>query len=324
MHAIMEFDQGVIMGSTWHGLPQYATQDTPVTLEQAARVLSYPVVKHPLYRVVAGGQDKIRGFALGRGDHPEVVLCDYVGPAYEVHDNVELLNLIHTITLKMFPKLCIESVGTLFNGRTAFVNLLADRFAIKGDQSETLNRLVWWNPLGEGSYGICPHSIRVVCNNTLQAARRQGENAGGLRRVLHRGDVLGAFEEASREVGGMLVALGHHQECLTHLTSHQLNPQEVRGLQGRLFPILPEQTEREAANAAASRQVLDNLFEGAATAELDLGIRHTAYGFLQAVTYMVDNPGQINPKSDLTARRWDGLLGVGAEFKQRALNLLVA
>ena len=318
MHAIMEFDKGVVMGTTWHKVPSYITQDTPVTILQAIDVLKYPVEIRPNYRQDAlGNFVKVPGNNhIMRTDH-EVLVAAHVGDRFRAVDNDSILSFVHENVMAQYPQLKIESVGTLFNGGTAFVNLLVAKHQVYGDASPLLHRLMYYNPIGLGSYKICCHNVRVVCNNTLQMAAAQGTANESMQKVRHTATASKQINDKMVNLSQFFLELESYQESLNRLARKSLTEKAMTDFLGTV--LFPTDGKSKASVTRAEERV------GAIMAQhnTDQGLKPgTAWALLNAITFVTDH-AQPRKGSDTTAILWDGLVGERATFKDKAYSGLM-
>jgi len=321
-HGITEIDRGIVWGDTWHQLPQYLRVNRPVEYKEAFEVLNFPMEKRQLYRHFFGGFVKAFAWEIVRSDTNDV-LVPFVGSKFEVIGNEKLLEHVQNTVLKEFPQLQIESVGTLWKGATTFVNLKVNDFNVPGDTSQTLNRIMWWNPLGKGSYRTCAHNVRVVCANTLAAASKvDGDSQAKIAHTKSGAiKVSAALDKLARHFLE-LEALG---KTLKQLATAQMTEGEPQAFLKRFLPI-PGTLEKddpiaaEGTNQFKRRQLIYNRFS-----RWDNGlapeVAQSRYGMLQAVTYEYDHE-QLTPSKDRGMIAWDGIVGNRAQKKAEALQLL--
>ena len=326
MHAIMELDRGIVMGkSTWHGIPSYLVQEDPVSVIEARKILSYPLTKEQTYRLTGifpqTGEryEKIPGvYFILRTDH-NVPFRHAVGERFAVMGNDRLLDFIEANLLKAYPQLIIESVGTLFNGEIAFVNMKLAEFQVKGDKSPTCSNLMYYNPVGMGCYQACAHDVRVVCYNTLRMAAAQGAANRSLQKFCHTANAEQKICDHLVDLAELFLKIEEQHQQLDHLAGQPLNAEQVNAILGHLFEPSDPESDRAVANAAERRTAVMSIFES------DQGINgaaKTKYGLLQAVTNWVDHgkPG----RNDEASRQWDSLVGDRDAIKQQALELISA
>ena len=282
---ITEIDKGVVWGTTWHNLPQYKTKAVPVTLEEARKVLDFPIEKRQLSFGTADGHVLVGAYALVRnGNH---VLVDSVGDQFECVNNVDMLDHIAKTVLKEFPQLKIESVGTLWAGATSFLNLKVDSFRVEGDKSETINRIMWYNPLGDGSYKTCAHNIRVVCNNTLRAAHVVGKANGTLRGICHTATGAARVTAEMDKLARHFLELESLTEQMQQLAKKPMTAAMIESFLSQLVPISPELEKSAVTQRQNKREAFMHQFES--DQALADPVNHSAYGMLNAVTYVLDH-----------------------------------
>jgi phage/plasmid-like protein (TIGR03299 family) len=316
----MELDKGVVHGTTWHGLDQYITQDMPVTVLQAREVLNFPLEKRRLFVQNSDGYTEVEAWCIVRSDK-DVVLVPHVGSKYVALNNNFLLSFVEEHLLAQHAELKIESVGTLFNGATSFVNLKLDEFQVKGDKSPTLSRLMYANPLGRGSYTVCAHDIRIVCNNTLQAASAQGAANNTLRKVRHTQGAAQQINDSLVDLAEVKMGLKQHVEKLEVLSDSQMDTSDVDAFLSTLFPMKEDAEGRTRTIANGKREKVLRQFES--NQGLTLEASTSRYGMLQAVTNYFDHQTTARG-GDKAFARWDGIVGERAKTKNAAFNTLLA
>ena len=314
-HGITEIDKGYVFGTTWHRLPQFIQLDRPVTKEEARSVLDYPIAKRQLYRMIDGVAELVTdAFCVVRTD-TNGVLLPTCGRLMTVNNNVEFFDMVDRGLLTAYPELELESVGTLWGGQTAFVNIKLAEWAVKGDKSSTISRLMYFNALGR-SYQACAHDVRVVCANTLQMAAMSGEANKSLMKFRHTAGAGEKLSEYLLNLAEVKLHLQKHQALMNELARHQITTPQVERF---LEEFLPGPEGPPPIRIKNLRNELRNVFE----ADQDLGtIGKTKYGMLQAVTYWLDH-GKITARNDEAAMIWDGIVGDRNSKKQAALQLLV-
>lgn len=330
-HGIREEDRGIVWGDTWHRLPQYIQQETPVTVEQARSVLVFPLAKIPLVRRDDGAQ--VDAYCIVRTDTNRV-LVPHVGVKFEPLDNSVLVNTLETRLLKIYPELVIESVGTLFGGQTTFVNVVLEKFHVKGDESPTLTRLMYYNPMGIGGHKIGVHNIRVVCNNTLRMASAQAAANESLQVVPHTQSAATTIADRLFDLAETKLFAANFNARVETLVDMPIRTDEE--LTKLLDFILPEPNEAEEPDTPEENAVREtvkrrqNTTREAVKELYEKGIegiapeyQRTRYALLQAITYTADNPAKVAKSLDAAFVIWDGLTGRRATLKEHALTILL-
>ena len=319
-HGIMQEDKGLVQGDTWHGLPQYVTQDQPVSIEQARKVMAYPLEKQAVMCYTKDGHyQQVDGtYCIVRTDK-DVVVVPAVGERFVVVDNSFILDWVSEHMLAKYPDLSIESVGTLFNGAKAFVNIKVDEFQVKGDKSPTLSRLMYYNPLGDGSYRACAHDIRIVCNNTLRASEAQGAANETLAKFRHTANGAAKINEHLDTLAAVKLQLEAHKVNLDMLAGVDLNTGTVDALLSAMFPVAEDDGRRKKALAGKRRDAVRELFDS--DQDLVGGAAHSAYGMLQAVTNFYDH--HSNTRGDAASQMWGNIVGDRGDSKDAAFNTIM-
>lgn len=314
-HGIMKVDRGVVHGTTWHNLPQYIQQNFPVTAEQALDVLNYPMEKRQLFRMVNGQTIPANAWEIVRTDS-NTPLVPHVGQDFTVMSNSVLFDFINTTILAEFPDINIESVGTLFGGATAFVNLMVGEFKVKGDKSKSLSRLMYYNPLGKGKYKVCAHNVRVVCNNTLQLATSEAVGAGLLRMVSHTKNAAQGIKAAMTEMVAIREAFKEEKELLNALARFEATEARVNEFFQQWMPVKDDDSQKKQSRRTNVITGIMDQFES------DQGIEgKNFYGLLNAITYTMDH-AEPNRGNDIASVAWDGMVGGRADDKLEASNIM--
>ncbi len=347
-HGITEFDNGAvgfteIFGGTWHQLEQYKELDGAVPLEAAREILEYEVVKVPLafhvedpdsniadmngklvitpdMRKAGGVLASSRMYSLVRTDHKIAVYGQSVSDGYEIFPNKLFLDYIDSQIFSEYQDLAIESCGTLWGGRVAFLNILLDKFVVKGDNSQTLSRMMLWNAFGGQSIAGCCHNTRVVCNNTLMLAESQGEINKSLKKFKHT-------KMAAEKVTNHLIDLAKvnclvkdKKDAFDFMSSKSMSTNDVENFLGHLFPIQEDAGGASITRRTNNRQDVLNIFENCDN--LQGNIARTRYAMLSAVTDY-NQHHTLNKSTDSSAAWWDVATGgVRDKLNQSAFSLL--
>jgi len=319
----MEHDLGYAQGqSTWHGLPQYRViPDRPITFDEAMEIARYPLVKSPLFREVEPQKFEVipDQFCIIRYDK-NVVLVPAVGDKFVVTDNSFMLNRINEGLLYQYPDLKIESVGTLFNGATFFLNLRVGEFRVEGDKSPTITNLMYANPLGKGSYVCCAHNTRIVCNNTERVAEAQGVANSSLKRFRHTRAAVGKISEHLLELAELKLCLERRKEALDWMAGQTITDSDIDAFLDEIMP-LPEEDGRAKTIAENNRVQFLQIMHGREHRETMINPM-TKYGLYTSFTDWVDHV-KTSRNSDYAAIVYDGLMGDRAASKERVFQSLI-
>jgi hypothetical protein len=352
-HGITQFDNGMVgfvevYGGTWHQLPQYRQVDGEIPFEDVRKTLEYEVVKIPLAfhipesqvalrekmpdghgKLAAlpdmsdGGDSRATGnqmFALVRTDFGIPVHGQSVTDEYEIFPNEMFLDNIQNQLLSKYPELKVESCGSLWGGRVSFLNILLSRFAIKGDSSETVSRLMFWNAFGGRSISGCGHNTRVVCNNTSMMAEAQGEMNKTLKKFKHTSGAPKRVVDHLIDLARMQAILESHKAAMSHFAEIQMSVKDVDNFLGNYFPIAVEASDKAATRRTNNRMELNEVFE--ATPDLQGGIARSRYAMYQAVVDY-NQHRTLSKDADATFTWWNAATGGNRhEANQKAYSLL--
>lgn len=318
---IETLDKGFVYGSTWHNDPRYKTLDRPVTNEEARSVLDYPMSRRQLGYWLDGNVKLVNAYAIQRDEGDCPVLVPHVGKRFVVLSNTHLFDSVKANLLDAYPELVIESVGTLNNGAIAFVNIMLREFTVRGDDSKTVSRLMYYNPLGLGSYKVCAHDVRIVCKNTLAIAELQGAANKSLSRIPHTASAGQKISAQLIDLAEIRLGLELHEARLQHLAEQKVTAQQVEQYINTLFPERKEQTDRSKNILLDFRARIQGQFE---RQKLDMpGAWDSKYGILNAITNVVDyqKSRQRKDAQDI-GNYFDGIIGDTADVKSNALEVL--
>ena len=321
---ILEHDRGAVMGTTWHGIESYVEQEGPVTREQARDILDFPMVKKRLrcnitFEDFSTKPVVVDAWAIVRTDI-NVPIVPAVGKRFDVQSNIVMYDWIEENMLNRFEDVEMESVGTLFNGATTFINLKVGEMQIKGDKSPIVNRVMWFNPLGKGSYGACAHGIRVVCNNTLTAAVAQGALNETLQRFRHTISATEKMEKHFEDIAEIQLGMDAHEVDLNALAQIAMSAKEVDEFLTKIFGVKIEKaTDRQ--NTIATNKINGVMEQFESDQDLDPDTAHSRYGLLQAITYMLDH-GTIK-NGDIASLAFDGIIGQRSKLKEKIFRKLL-
>lgn len=293
-HGIVKgIDKGVVgyveqFGGTWHQFAEYRQIQGAVPFEEAKECLSYQVDKRPVNIPVFNSDGTTtmtmvpKMFVLTRADSQVPVHTISVSDEFEVYQNGQFLTEMQGGILKANPDLSIESCGSLWAGRLAFVNFLLKKFVVKGDKSETISRLMYYNAFGGRSISACAHNVRIVCNNTMMMAEAQGFVNQTLRKFKHTSGAPKRVEEHLVDLTKMMQCVEEHKQQLDHLASTPMVSREVEHFLGHMFEIDEEDSKKKQATRVNKRNAILGIFESGE--DLQGVIAKTRYAMLQAVT----------------------------------------
>jgi len=180
----------------WHGLGQIVDQS--MTAEEAIKNanLDYEVIKSPIAFIPEHGTtNQIEGiYATHRTDNNNYL--GLVRSRYEIVQNREAFSFFDSIVSE--GEAIFETAGVLGKGERIFLLAkLPDDFEIGGEKIE---KYILLTNSHDGSSSVVAGltNVRVVCNNTLQAALSGLENKVSIK---HTNGVQDRLKEAHRVMG---------------------------------------------------------------------------------------------------------------------------
>lgn len=321
---IKGMDAGILEGNvpTWHGLEEYKlVGDKPITIEQVKKLVDYPIEVQPLYVVDAQGQKQTQSRMVVRvmPDGTYFPLCRAVGRRYNVIDRKAVLRSFDEFLLQKFSSLKIAGAGTLGGGNTFFLQLRIEDYNIRGDQSDHQLRLSFMDTYGECARAFCTH-VRVVCQNTLNAARAEAEAANMIESIRHTSGAVQRIEANMETFAKIHLGLVDEIALLEELTEKEVDSKYLDAFLEEMLPLpeKPDEHKLAAKRIQQGRDKVTELFESASET-MDQRIATSRYALLQGFTDYVDH--HEYHRSD--SMRWqNGLCGDGADLKREALELL--
>jgi phage/plasmid-like protein (TIGR03299 family) len=320
---ILEHDKGAVFGTTWHKLEQYKQLDHFVPIEMVREIADYPLELRNSFVPMTMNSGEVRNVPTGERSivRPDIgeVITGGVGEDFCLENNLFLVDHIEENFLSLFPDLAIESVGTLRNGATFFLNLKVKEFQVTGDKSPTVSNLMFVNPLARGAYRCGAHHVRIVCANTLKAADAEAKANGSLFKIRHMKGAVQQIHNALEQMAQFRLGLEKNIEKLERLARLQVSCEQVQDFLAKMYPMPTDATvtPRKKTNVWEARGNVLGIFEG----DQDLA-GGTAYALLNAYTYAVDHR-DIRDQSDDAYRTWGSLYGVEADKKVVAMNTLM-
>jgi phage/plasmid-like protein (TIGR03299 family) len=224
----------------WHGIG--SVLDGVLTSEDAIREakLNWQVEQAPVYSANNWAVPISGYMANVRSDTGEVL--GIVGEKYRVAQNRDVFAFADELIGTNKVKCTYETAGSLWNGRRIFMLVNMPKGRIVGDE---------YNPFlclsnahdGTSALQVFLTGIRVVCNNTLQAALRSAKRKISIR---HLSSMETRKEEALKTMGAASKYFHDLEIFASELAGKKINIGKVLD---KLFP---------ASKAMSSRQMKSN------------------------------------------------------------------
>jgi len=257
--------------------------------------------------------------AVIRSDTQQVL--GTVGQGYTPIQNSEAFQFLDSVVAD--NGLRYHTAGALGQGeRIWMLAKLPGHIRVKNTDDITDKFLLLHNSF-DGSSCLRVHftPIRVVCQNTLAIAERNGRGQG--ISIRHRGELETRIQEAQRVLGLADAFYNGLQPEIDLLAGYYPTHDQLQQFFRTLYPDPVDGIKTRAENV---RGELFRLFEEGVGQDMP-GIRHSAWAALHAVTEYVDHCRTTRGRSDFEkmGRRLQSLwFGSGAHLKQRAWDLALA
>lgn len=184
----------------WHGLGQIV-QDYPTSAQAIAFAgLNYTVVKAPLF---AKGADPLVSFAVPdqyatmRTDNNAVF--GVVGKDYQIVQNADAFAFFDAI-VGGGEGIMYETAGALGSGERIFITAKLPGYIRVGNCDDVTEKYIFLTTSHDGSGSITAAftPVRIVCQNTLNAAMRSASN---VVRIRHTAGAKERLEQAHKVMG---------------------------------------------------------------------------------------------------------------------------
>lgn len=326
----------------WHGLGKFF--DKPLTITEALENLNdFQVNKGKLLHVsdeiiemIMSGQPVNHLFKVE--DIVNSHNCTYrvdnnhilgvVGSGYEVVQNVDGFAFIDEVCHESKAK--IETAGFLGNGERMFVTAkLPERFNI-GINDEVEQYILFTNAHdGTNAVTACFTPIRVVCNNTLNAALR-GNSANRVY-FKHTKNVSGRLNMAAQVLSNHSGYIENLKQLLSNLRTKTFNEKDIRNILAATF-LQPNEAKQVIENkgmfesmdiSTRSKNVLSNCLntiESGAGQEVYRGTGLWLYNGLTCYFQNVNNYRNDEQKLENLV----GANGTASKKVNKAIELILA
>jgi phage/plasmid-like protein (TIGR03299 family) len=297
----------------WHGFGQPMSDDMTLDEWRVRAGLNWSVAEQPIW-FQAPGQADFTQFvgkkALLRDDTgaPLSVVTD----RYKVVQPAACLEFFKSLIEKSGFKMC--TAGSLRGGRRIWAMAEAgEGFTVGGDRVDPYLLLA---TAFDGTFSTTAKftAIRAVCNNTVEFGLRTA-GAGGAIKIPHNQ----AFNPIDVKVAlGLDSSWGAFRDNVFKLSNHRVTKKQAI----EYFLTVCGVTEEEAADGKQLSNVkkLIAIYEQGPGATLPTA-KDTAWGMVNAVTYMVDHARR---SKDNGTRFDSAAFGGGAALKNKALRAAVA
>ncbi len=313
----------------WHGLGQQLNR--PATSAEAIRAagLDWEVEKKLLIAVGGTVMQPTGKYAVVRKDlwgkkrdlfgNSTCPIFGIVGEDYTPLQNWEAFAFFDSIVGE--GAAIYHTAGALGQGERVWILAkLPDAIEVAGTDITDKYLLLSNSHDGNSAVQIKFTPIRVVCNNTLTLALRQGPPAVW---VSHSKDIHKRLELAKRTLG--LIHRGYQEieEAFQNLARVKMDDRRLHTYLHQVFPEPGNREDRDAAQEAARHRAWAEYFFTKGKGNDKPGIQGTLWAAYNGITEYVDHCRK--PRSTQSAdRRLNSLwFGEGSQIKSRAFRVAV-
>jgi phage/plasmid-like protein (TIGR03299 family) len=300
-HELNEHDQ-MISGrniTPWHELGEVREN---FEIGDLHRIMGWDVKMLPL---ITSSNDKTECFATVRmprtEDEPRIVLGAGLTKSYKVLQNSDLIKVVEPF---VESGCALETAGTLKNGQRVWIMMrLAKDLHVGKDDVIQKYIMVSNDHTGKQAARFGLIGIRVVCNNTLNAAEANRES--NLIRIFHQGNVSDNLKTVASmldHINGKFVNYAINLETLakTGINTTDLKKYVEDCFFGRFNQLEKKEMEKRIIK---TQDKIIQLFETGAGSDL-ITAKGTVYGAYQAVNNYLNHNNDIELDSRLPSLIW--------------------
>ena len=310
----------------WHGLGQIVS-DYPTSAEALRYAgLDFEVEKLPnLHRLLNGNEViSANSFFTYRKDTEEV-LGDKLGSDYEVVQNTDAFAFFDAI-VGHEDGILYETAGALGNGERIFITAKLPEY-IRVGKDDLIEKYLFLTTSHDGSGSITAAftPVRIVCNNTLNAALRNTKN--GIK-IKHTNNVRDRLAEAHKLMGISNRLAGELEQIFNTWTKIAITDEQVLRLIQQAMASSREVFQqviegREDEQSACFKNVCNTVLEYALGSETQqtTTTKGTLFGAYNAVTGYYQN---VKEHKSLELKLKSIQFGTGFQRSQSAFELCEA
>ncbi len=287
----------------WHGLGHVV--DSAPTAAEAIKLagLDWQVLEKPVYQRVGEAFQAIpdqKAITRSSDDSVLSIMTNNYQPLQNAKA-FEFFNPFIDSGLAAF-----ETAGSLRQGKVVWILATLNRAPIEvGKGGDVVNKHLLLSNSHDGSMavrvGFTP--IRVVCNNTLSAAHRDGDSK--LLRIKHAGNLQANLDNVQAMVNALDARFDATAAQYNALANCSVNAADLANYVNVIFDLNPAGDERAKLRAKKMQETITKLFENGAGAQLQ-SARGTLWGAYNAVTeYLTHDHGKNIDGSRLNSN-WFG------------------
>jgi phage/plasmid-like protein (TIGR03299 family) len=255
----------------WHGIG--TVLEGVLTSDEAIKAakLTWKVDQIPVF-AADNWAKQIPGYLANvRNDTKEVL--GIVSDRYCVAQNKDVFAFADELIGNGRVKCTYETAGSLFNGRRVFMLVNMPKGRIVGDEYQPYLCLSNAHD-GSACLQVFLTGIRIVCNNTLQAALRTTKRKISIR---HLSGMQNRKEEAIRTMGAASKYFHDLEVFASELAGKKVNIEKVLD---KLFPVSRDMSKRQLESNKEVKALIKTILRQKDDLQ---NVRGTAWGAYQAI-----------------------------------------
>lgn len=211
------------------------------------------------------------------------VLGGKLGDRYEIVQNAEAFDFFDQVVGKDLA--IYETAGALGNGETIFITAkLPNYITVMGDVTEQYLVFTMSHD-GTGAIKAFFTPVRVVCNNTLNAALKNMKNSISVRHTKNAQAKLVEASNIWKMVNTMSPAIEH---TFNQLAKVRITDKKVLDLLELVFPGKLDENGEVSTRTSNIRDLVNNYIQTHETQQTE-ATKGTLYGFYNGVTGYLQN-----------------------------------
>ena len=291
----------------WHGLGTKV--DEALTSAEALVAAGLDWTVNPLAVYDWQGKE-IKGYKANTRSKDGAVM-GIVSDKYQIVQNRDAFEFTDAL---IGEGITYETAGSLKGGKQIWLlGRMPERF-ILGDRFEPY--ICFTNTHdGTGAVRACMTPIRVVCNNTLNAAL---SGASRVWSTPHRGDVRSRLDEARQTLALADLYMQRLDEEADRLANEKLDEGQTAAILDQMFELKADATDRQKRTAEAAK---DGIMVCMMRPDLAQFL-WTRWGFLNAVSDYVGHAEPFRHTKNFAENRWGSII-TGHPVFDKAVALTV-
>jgi len=292
----------------WHGMGT-RVEEAPTSKDAIELAgLNWDVVPCPVFD---DRHVQIQGYWANTRSTDNSVL-GIVGSRYQIVQNAEAFDFTDAL---IGEGMRYETAGSLKGGRQIWLLGKMPDIEIVGDKVEPYVCFTNTHD-GSGAVRVCMTPIRVVCNNTLNAALNTAQRKWS---TVHKGSVQAKLADARKTLGLMDIYLKRLSETADMLACSPFFEADVMAALAQMFPLEKDATDRQKK---VNEEIKDDVYTCMFAPDL-LPFQDTKWGFLNAVADYVAHSDPIRKTKNWQENRFASIVA-GHPIFDKAVEIVGA